>query len=35
MIDHLVHHAESVNLNGASYRLKNRDIGKMTTNEET
>jgi DNA replication protein DnaC len=35
MIDRLVHHAEVVNLKGDSYRLKDRDMGRMTTNEET
>jgi DNA replication protein DnaC len=34
MIDRLVHHAEVVNLKGDSYRLKDRDMGTMTTNEE-
>jgi DNA replication protein DnaC len=34
MIDRLVHHAEVVNLKGDSYRLKDRDMGRMTTNEE-
>src|SRR6202167_3140628 len=35
MIDRLVHHAEVVNLKGDSYRLKDRDMGRTTTNEET
>ncbi len=35
MIDRLVHHAEVVNLKGDSYRLKDRDMGRMTTNEES
>ncbi len=35
MIDRLVHHAEVVNLKGDSYRLKDRDMGRMATNEET
>jgi len=34
MIDRLVHHVEVVNLKGDSYRLKGRDMGRMTTNEE-
>lgn len=32
MIDRLVHHAHIINLKGDSYRLKNRDLGKETTN---
>lgn len=35
MIDRLVHHAEVINLKGDSYRLKDRDLGRMTTNEES
>jgi DNA replication protein DnaC len=35
MIDRIVHHAEVVNLKGDSYRLKDRDMGRMTTNEES
>ena len=35
MIDRLVHHAEVVNLKGDSYRLKDRDMGRITTNEES
>ena len=35
MIDRLVHHAEVVNLKGDSYRLKDRDMGRTTTNEES
>jgi len=35
MIDRLVHHADVVNLKGDSYRLKDRDMGRMTTNEES
>ena len=31
MIDRLVHHAEVVNLKGDSYRLRNRDIGRVST----
>ena len=36
MIDRLVHHAEVVNLKGDSYRLKNRDLGRVpaATTEE-
>ena len=29
MIDRLVHHAEVVNLKGDSYRLKDRDMGRI------
>jgi DNA replication protein DnaC len=29
MIDRLVHHAEVVNLKGDSYRLKDRDLGRV------
>ena len=29
MIDRLVHHAEVVSLRGDSYRLKNRDLGRV------
>jgi DNA replication protein DnaC len=29
MIDRLVHHAEVISLNGDSYRLKNRDLGRV------
>ena len=34
MIDRLVHHAEVVNLKGDSYRLKDRDMGRTTPNDE-
>ena len=36
MIDRLVHHAEVINLNGDSYRLKDRDLGRIPAqaNEE-
>jgi DNA replication protein DnaC len=37
MIDRLVHHAEVISLKGDSYRLKNRDLGRVpaaTTTEE-
>jgi DNA replication protein DnaC len=30
MIDRLVHHAEVIWLKGDSYRLKNRDLGRVT-----
>ena len=35
MIDRLVHHAEVVNLKGDSYRLKDRDLGRMPTNDDS
>lgn len=31
MIDHLVHHAELIALKGESYRLKDRDLGRVPT----
>ena len=31
MIDRLVHHAEVINLRGDSYRLKDRDLGRVPT----
>ena len=34
MIDRLVHHAEVVNLKGDSYRLKDRDLGRMATTDD-
>ncbi|WP_261987377.1 ATP-binding protein, partial [Actinomadura sp. HBU206391] len=37
MIDRLVHHAEVISMKGDSYRLKNRDLGRVpaaTTNRE-
>lgn len=34
MIDRLVHHAEVVNLKGDSYRLKDRDIGRVSPTED-
>jgi DNA replication protein DnaC len=34
MIDRLVHHAEVVNLKGDSYRLKDRDMGRMASTDE-
>jgi DNA replication protein DnaC len=33
MIDRLVHHAEVVALKGDSYRLKNRDLGRVPTQD--
>ena len=35
MIDRLVHHAEVINLKGDSYRLKDRDLGRMVPNDDT
>ena len=29
MIDRLVHHAEVISLKGDSYRLKDRDLGRV------
>jgi DNA replication protein DnaC len=34
MIDRLVHHAEVISLKGDSYRLKNRDLGRVPTATE-
>ena len=36
MIDRLVHHAEVIALKGDSYRLKNRELGRVpaAANEE-
>jgi DNA replication protein DnaC len=31
MIDRLVHHAEVISLKGHSYRLKERDLGRLPT----
>jgi hypothetical protein len=31
MIDRLVQHADGVNLKGDSYRLRNRDLGRVPT----
>jgi len=31
MIDRLVHHAEIISLKGDSYRLKDRDLGRVPT----
>ena len=31
MIDRLVHHAEVIALKGDSYRLRNRDLGRVPT----
>ena len=33
MIDRLVHHAEVVSLKGDSYRLKDRDLGQVPTDD--
>ena len=33
MIDRLVHHAEVVNLKGDSYRLKDRDLGRVPNDD--
>jgi DNA replication protein DnaC len=33
MIDRLVHHAELINLKGDSYRLKDRDLGRVPTDD--
>jgi hypothetical protein len=35
MIDRLVHHAEVISLKGDSYRLKDRDLGKVPTDDTT
>ena len=34
MIDRLVHHAEVVNLKGDSYRLKDRDLGRVVPSDD-
>lgn len=34
MIDRLVRHAEVVNLKGDSYRLKDRDLGRVVPNDD-
>jgi DNA replication protein DnaC len=34
MIDRLVHHAEVVSLKGNSYRLKDRDLGRVPTSDD-
>jgi DNA replication protein DnaC len=34
MIDRLVHHAEVISLKGDSYRLKNRDLGRIPASHE-
>ena len=31
MIDRLVHHAQVISLKGDSYRLKDRDLGRLLT----
>ncbi len=33
MIDRLLHHAEVVSLKGDSYRLKDRDLGRVATDD--
>ena len=33
MIDRLVHHAEVISLKGDSYRLKDRDLGRVPTDD--
>ena len=33
MIDRLVHHAEVVSMKGDSYRLRDRDLGKLPTED--
>ena len=33
MIDRLVHHAEIVSMKGDSYRLKDRDLGRVPTDD--
>jgi DNA replication protein DnaC len=35
MIDRLVHHAEVLSLKGDSYRLRNRDLGRVPTHDTT
>jgi len=35
MIDRLVHHAEVIALKGDSYRLKDRDLGRVPTSTAT
>lgn len=35
MIDRLVHHAEVINLKGDSYRLKDRDLGRVPNDDAT
>jgi len=35
MIDHLVHHAEVLALKGDSYRLKDRELGRVPTASTT
>ena len=35
MIDRLVHHAEVVSLKGDSYRLKDRDLGRVPAGKAT
>jgi hypothetical protein len=35
MIDRLVHHADVISLKGDSYRLKDRDLGRLMTDRNT
>jgi DNA replication protein DnaC len=35
MIDRLVHHADILSLKGDSYRLKNRDLGRIPRPHES
>ena len=35
MIDRLVHHAEVISLKGDSYRLKDRDLGRVPAATKT
>jgi DNA replication protein DnaC len=35
MIDRLVHHAEVISMKGDSYRLKDRDLGRVPTATKT
>jgi DNA replication protein DnaC len=35
MIDRLVHHAEVISLKGDSYRLKDRDLGRVPAANKT
>src|SRR5262249_60415896 len=35
MIDRLVHHAEVISLKGDSYRLKDRDLGRVPNDESS
>jgi DNA replication protein DnaC len=35
MIDRLVHHAEVISMKGDSYRLKDRDLGRVPPTSKT